>query len=133
MAHFPELLNALALAPKPRRTPRFPTKLAPTSSLCCHGANTSPGAEQTSLGSRTIRGWKRSCATSAQTFGPIADATSQSCSKKTLKPVQTFFLKWTQSFLNPDSARISSLWTTHLRNMCRNLTNKTKEEQKGKC
>lgn len=74
-----------------------------------------------------------SCATSAQTFGPIADATSHSCSKKALKPVQTFFLKWTQSFLNPDSASISTFWTTHLRNMCRNLTNKTKKEQKGKC
>lgn len=72
-------------------------------------------------------------ATSAQMFGPIASAPSQSCSKRALKPVQTFFLKWTQSFLNPDSASISSLWTTHLRNMCRNITNKTKKGQKGKC
>lgn len=74
-----------------------------------------------------------SCATSAQMFRPITNATSQSCSKRALKPIQTFFLKWTQSFLNPHSASISSLWTTHLRNMCRNLTSKTKKEQKGKC
>lgn len=74
-----------------------------------------------------------SCATSAPMSGPSANATSQSCPKGALKAVQTFFLKWTQSFLTPDSASISSLWTTHLRNMCRNITKKTEKEQKGKC
>lgn len=32
--------------------------------------------------------------------------------------------------LNPKTASISSHWTTHLRNMCRNLTNTTKRKKK---
>lgn len=109
-------------------------------SLCCQLANTFPGAEQTSSGTWTIPGWKRQCChillchICPSTFTSISNATSTVLFQKSLKHIQNFFsnYKWTHSFLNPDTASISSHWTTHLRNMCRNLKNKKKEKE-GKC
>ena len=50
----------------------------------------------------------------------------QSCASSLWSTSSPFFLTISRLrvSLNPDTASISSLWTTHLRHMCRNLTKK---------
>lgn len=74
------------------------------------------------------------CHICSKTSRPISSATSPVLFQKAFEahPDLLSDRKWTQSFLNPDAASVSPLWTTHLRNMCRNLTNKTKrKKEKG--
>lgn len=96
---------------------------AAKSFLCCHLANTLPGTGQTSSGSWTIQRWKRQschillCHICPNTFRFISNAASPVFFQKLFEAHPDLFsnYKWTQSFLNPDTASISSLWTTHLR------------------
>lgn len=125
---------------------------ASESPLCCLLASVFPGAEQTSWGSWTTQGWKRQgfhnllCHICPNTFmssllPPLLGSVTymldlltficktyppQSCASSLWSTSSPFFLTISRLrvSLNPDTASISSLWTTHLRHMCRNLTKK---------
>ena len=152
-AHFSEFINTLALARKPWRTQCFSSKCAGiwvspllSSSQRFPWCRTdilrlleNAGVEKTRLSQPPVQHLPKyirvlPTATSSGLCHYMLDLLTficktyppQSCASKSLKHIQPIFsnVSGLRVSLNPDTASISSLWTTHLRHMCRNLTKK---------